>query len=152
MRSSDRSAPPIALEPRPPLVLRIAHLVLLGLAVGAVNATRMPIWAIHLVSLAMIGYGWFVDRAIMRMGRVRLALRGDGSWIARENGRDDARVLSLREHAVLAPQSALVFADEGRTAHRLVLLPGDVDPETTRGLRAWLRHGYHGPAESPPEP
>ena len=134
------------------MVLRIAHLVLLALAVGAVNATRMPMWAIHLVSLAMIGYGWFVDSAIKRMGRVRLALRGDGSWIAHERGSDVERVLSLREHAVLGPLVALVFADGGRTAHRLVLLPGDVDPETTRGLRAWLRHGYHGPAESPPEP
>ena len=152
MRSSDRSAPPIALEPRPPTVLRVAHLVLLGLAVGAVNATRMPMWAVYLVSLAMVGYGWFVDRAIRRMGRVRLVLRGDGSWLVREHGRDDDRVLSLRDHAVLGPLIALVFADGGRTAHRLVLLPGDVDAETERGLRAWLRHGYHGPAGVPPEP
>ena len=134
------------------MVLRVAHLVLLALAVGAVNATRMPIWAIHLVSLAMIGYGWFVDSAIQRMGRVRLALRGDGTWIAHERGTDVERVLSLREHAVLGPLVALVFADGGRTAHRLVLLPGDVEPETARGLRAWLRHGYHGPAGDPPEP
>src|SRR5688572_15815727 len=152
VRSSDRSAPPIALEPRPPTVLRIARLVLLGLAVGAVNAARMPMWAIHLVSLAMIGYGWFVDRAIQRMGRVRLALRGDGSWLAREHGSDVERVLSLREHAVLGPLVAMAFADAGVTAHRLVLLPGDVGAETERALRAWLRHGYHGPAAGPPEP
>ena len=134
------------------MVLRIAHLLLLGLAVGAVNATRMLIWAIHLVSLAMIGYGWFVDSAIQRMGRVRLALRGDGSWLAREQGSEAERVLSLREHAVLGPLITLVFAEGGRTAHRLVLLPGDVGAETERGLRAWLRHGYHAPAGEPPEP
>jgi hypothetical protein len=152
VRSSDRSAPPITLEPRPPTVLRIAHLVLLGLALGAVNATRMPMWAIHLLSLALLGYGWCVDRAIRRMGRVRLALRPDGAWIAHEPGRDGDRVLSLREHAVLGPLVAMVFADGGRTAHRLVLLPGDVGVETARGLRAWLRHGYHDPAGAPPEP
>lgn len=152
MRSSDRSAPPIALEPRAPTRLRVAHLVLLGLAIAAVAATRLPAWSVLLVALAIVAYGWRVDRALHRMGTLRLALRGDGSWIAHERGTDVERELSLREHAVLGPLVALVFAEDGRTVHRLVLLPGDVAPETERTLRAWLRHGYHGPAGAPPEP
>lgn len=152
MRSSDRSAPPIALEPRAPTALRIAHVVLLALALAAVAATRLPAWAAALATLGMLGYAWRVDRALRRMGRIRLALRGDGSWIAHERGTNVERVLSLHGHAVLGPLVALVFADGSRPAHRLVLLPGDVDAGTERALRAWLRHGYHGPAGAPPEP
>ena len=152
MRSSDRSAPPIALEPRAPVLQRVALLALLALAAGAIADTRLPTWAIHLVSLAMIAYAWLVDRAVRRMGRVRLALQGDGAWLAREAGRDGERTWTLGEHAVLGPLVALWFLEGRRTAHRLVLLPGDVDAETDRSLRAWLRHGYRPGAAPPSEP
>jgi hypothetical protein len=120
--------------------LRIVLAVVIVLALAALALTRIPAWGQGLLALLVLAQGWLADRALRRMSAVRLSLRPDGAWLARDAGGD--RVLALRDHAIVGPLVALSFEAAPRDASRILLLPGMVAPDTLRALRVWLRHGY----------
>ncbi len=135
----DRSAPPIALEPRPSNAARIALAAVAALALGSILLTRLAPSLAYVLAALVLFVAWRAERELRGVAGLRLALQRDGTWLVRDAAAE--RTMTLEAHATIGPLVALRLAGGG-AKRSLMLLPGMVDDDALRTLRVWLRHGY----------
>ena len=136
--SSKKSAPPLHLEPRISLQLSMLLLVLHGLALVAILALSLPVWAyLSLVMLVILNfYSTFNHHVLGRSKRSVLSLvwGGEGEWslTTADGASHQAELLpGSYVHPMLV---ILNFILQGGSRRSVVLLKDSLDQNTYRKL------------------
>lgn len=133
-----RSVPAIAFEYRPSRWAAAALVVVALLAVVALFASDLVLWARCVASLAALAYAaWHLHR-FLRPRFDHACWHAAGHWRLREGGNEKAA--GLVSARVLGPLLMLVFR-VGRQTVAMPLLPDNCPADTRRHLRVRLARG-----------